>query len=820
LEWWKGEEEEAEAQSITHKQMPKMRRLKTKKNEKERVKGQFDLVNKDDAIEKILGNTFQVRLHGRRRVTGLTNCTISGFYCFVTNHADLAVGGIEAIDIFGEDGKLIACSSRVAEVIPLKGRDIVRIKFNTSDVRSFKSLRNRLRSRNDDLPKATAARIWKDVKPATNKVLIRMTEGGFIRKCRSDLTITYDYVEGGSSELDVTEYIRVPDCRGLSGDCGKPYILVSHETQDFLGIHCASIGKDAIIAPIYQEDLPVDGQCQWRQPILEVIHSDYNRQTIIPGLHNEGLIDGARIPHMPTKDEFEQSKIFEAMNEDGAVNVAPAVITFIEVNGVILDPRENAYKKFAKRRWVEDWSLIKEADEKPSRAYKGFGKPRRPVNELTTQQAIFGIPGEIESYPRDTSSTYEYQIHGKKRTDLWDPDTQYIDPELIKDVDDIYQAASEGKELVSYATGCIKSELRSLDRVYAANSRLFCIFSLAMCIFLKRMCGDLMAELKTHLGDVGSSVGVNPFSFDWMELFHYLSEVDGPMGGGDAGGWDMNCKCSFSLWLEYYLCDCYNIARNVKDPAYLRIRSATRVAIAFILIVGRRAFRVLGMVSSGNFLTSFENSFFNHCVHRLIWRQIRPDRSWKWSQHMRLRVYGDDNIWRVSKEASSFWNMLEIARCFKTYFGMNYTTPGKDEVTKPFLSLDEFVFLSRRFRFVRHHGHVVMILAPLEKDSIYGMLAWIRTSAIATAEEQLQVNVKTACMEMSQYGREEYENFVMKMRAWAQKSNFQCKLDDYDTWESKILSSYHVTSTTMSENWDSVDGMEQCLANVAISATD
>jgi hypothetical protein len=75
-------------------------------------------------------------------------------------------------------------------------------------------------------------------------------------------------------------------------------------------------------------------------------------------------------------------------------------------------------------------------------------------------------------------------------------------------------------------------------------------------------------------------------------------------------------------------------------------------------------------------------------------------------------------------------------------------------------------------------------------------------------------------MEMSQYGREEYENFVMKMRAWAQKSNFQCKLDDYETWENKILSSYHVTSTTMSENWDSVDGMEQCLANVAISATD
>lgn len=819
LEWWEQEEEEAEGQSEYKKNMPKMRRLKTKENKKAKAKGQIELVNKDNTIDMILKNSYKVRLHGRHKTTGITNCLASGFYLFTTCHADLSVGEIQSVDIFSEEGKMIFCQSRVVETMQLKGRDGLRIKLGGKDCRQFPSLKNRLRSYVDAYPKCTAARIWKDERDG--RVIFRNIEGGYIRHCISDLTIAFDYVDGGSGELDVHNYIRVPDCRGISGDCGKPYILVTHETEDLLGFHCASIGKDAIVCPLFKEDLPVEGQC-WRQPVLEnVIYQE--GETIVPGMECEGLIAASKVPHIPTKEEFEESPIFAAMEEDGVVTMAPAVITFAKSpEGVVLDPRKIAERKFGnpdKRKWVQDWSLIDEADNKPSRAYKGFGRPRRPLDELSLEQTLFGIPGVIESYPRDTSATYEFQLLHKKRKELWDPDTGFIDEGLRERVKEIYDAASEGKEIVSYATGCMKSELRPLERVYTASTRLFCVVSLSICIFLKMICGDLMAELKEHLGDVGSSVGINPFSYEWMELFSYLGEVDGPMGGGDAGGWDMNCKCVFTYWFEHYLCECYNVARNLKDPRYLRIRAAARLGIGVVLILGRRAYRVQGMVSSGNFLTSFINSFSNYCVHRLIWRQVRPDNTWKFSEHLRIRVYGDDNIWRVSKEASAFWDMFAISECFTKYFGMNYTTPGKDEVTKPFLSIDEFVFLSRRFRFVRHRGHIVMVLAPLEKESIYGMLAWVRKSELATVTEQLQVNVKTACMEMSQYGRVEYEKFVVKLRAWAHKSNFQCKIDDYETWEDKILSSYHLTSTTMSENWDSVEGMEQCMASIAISST-
>lgn len=99
--------------------------------------------------------------------------------------------------------------------------------------------------------------------------------------------------------------------------------------------------------------------------------------------------------------------------------------------------------------------------------------------------------------------------------------------------------------------------------------------------------------------------------------------------------------------------------------------------------------------------------------------------------------------------------MQALSKYIYETFGMTYTTPDKSDVTTPFLELDDLEFLCRKFR---KEGSVVF--APLSRDSICGMLHWVRKPSAKTGltlRTQLEQNIEVASMEYFHYGKAVYD---------------------------------------------------------------
>jgi hypothetical protein len=179
----------------------------------------------------------------------------------------------------------------------------------------------------------------------------------------------------------------------------------------------------------------------------------------------------------------------------------------------------------------------------------------------------------------------------------------------------------------------------------------------------------------------------------------------------------------------------------------------------------------------------------------------------RFEEWVRFCAYGDDNLGQVHPEIAGWYNMLVLKEKFRDWFGMNYTTPGKDDVTSPFLAKDQISFLARKFRPIVHEGAIVAVAAPLDMDSIYGMLAWIRQPPEGakdsygnplTVDTQLQANIRTAIAEMSNYPKRQYNQFRFKLLGWCKKAGIQCPVVmDYEIECERNIDQYHYVSTDL-----------------------
>jgi hypothetical protein len=148
--------------------------------------------------------------------------------------------------------------------------------------------------------------------------------------------------------------------------------------------------------------------------------------------------------------------------------------------------------------------------------------------------------------------------------------------------------------------------------------------------------------------------------------------------------------------------------------------------------------------SSGNYKTGSFNSFCTDVYLTCCYYYLRPDNCnieiW---DALSIMVYGDDNLGSVSKEIDWFNNQT-IAACMKKLFNVAFTLPDKSQIIEPFLKEEDQVFLSRRWI---NEGYK----APLELDSIYGMLCYIRHHADIPDNTMLIQNIDTACLELTHY---------------------------------------------------------------------
>jgi len=198
-------------------------------------------------------------------------------------------------------------------------------------------------------------------------------------------------------------------------------------------------------------------------------------------------------------------------------------------------------------------------------------------------------------------------------------------------------------------------------------------------------------------------------------------------------------------------------------------------SVAPVFILAREAYTMDWMNSSGGWLTGFLNSFVGIVILNLFYWKLKSLHNWPWDMDEVVKkfVYGDDNIWAIHKCLADHWTIKALSEFIYEYFGMTYTTPNKEAIgDREFMEFEELSFLCRKL------CRTQPAKAPLDEESIHGMLLWIKKPKKGISEKrQLAINCEQAAMEYFHYGKEIFEQRVARIREYCEyyQVPYMCK---------------------------------------------
>jgi len=144
------------------------------------------------------------------------------------------------------------------------------------------------------------------------------------------------------------------------------------------------------------------------------------------------------------------------------------------------------------------------------------------------------------------------------------------------------------------------------------------------------------------------------------------------------------------------------------------------------------------------------------------WRRLHKDSSCYplFFDHVHLLVLGDDNIYSVSREYSTRFTPKLVSTTVAD-FGHVYTGTDKGPPAEVLIPITEHTILKRSFRFVEEDNEWV---GPLDLDVILELPLWSRSGG--DYDTIAMANQDTAIRELSLHGRETFEEWLPKMRAF------------------------------------------------------
>jgi hypothetical protein len=197
-----------------------------------------------------------------------------------------------------------------------------------------------------------------------------------------------------------------------------------------------------------------------------------------------------------------------------------------------------------------------------------------------------------------------------------------------------------------------------------------------------------------------------------------------------------------------------------------------------IHISGDTVYQWSSKLPSGHPLTTILNSMQAVILLLLCWIDLNPDgelgleRFW---DHVYPMTYGDDNIFNISDECSTWYNLQTITASMLKW-NQVYTDESKNlDSVHPYKTLEECTFLKRGFRY---DDRLRRFVAPLAIDSILDMLNWYSESP-ERFNTQI-TNVENALKELSLHDRETFDLWSEKIiRSAREKLGFVPPITNY-----------------------------------------
>jgi hypothetical protein len=342
-----------------------------------------------------------------------------------------------------------------------------------------------------------------------------------------------------------------------------------------------------------------------------------------------------------------------------------------------------------------------------------------------------------------------------------------------------------------------KDETRKREKALKGLTRMFSGCPFIMLIVFRMYFGSFMDMYFGANVNIGSAIGVNPYSMEWDKLARRLQQFGQQQCKWLVGAGDFSCFDGHQQ--VCILQPILGIIVNWYGGNYTSEDNRIRYFMWSEITNSRHAFRGLfyewySSLPSGNPMTAIINTMYNNMVFRIAFQFARCDID-TFNEDVYMVALGDDVLFSVSQGLREVFNELTMPE-FMSRCGMVYTNELKENAVLPFRELEEVEFLKRSF--VKHRG-LNRWIAPLRMESIINMLVWTKRDKKNVSADQTAVdNVGVALREITLHGREAFEYwFDVLNKLWqSQYPEVEMKgiiSGDYDRMLDRVLDLEHFT---------------------------
>jgi hypothetical protein len=448
----------------------------------------------------------------------------------------------------------------------------------------------------------------------------------------------------------------------------------------------------------------------------------------------------------------------------------------------IVDPLMEGLKKCGGNCPVLDNSVLSEINSvllsSINSQYVPLLDPIKYSRFLTYQEAVVGAEDDfMRSINRTTSAGFPWCTFSKKL-----PGKQaYLGKDEVFDADPSNFKTVEAKELYDAVNSlledcangilrnviCVdtkKDELRPLNKT---STRIFSAcpqhFVIAFRMYYLPFCAWIMHN--RHHNNI--AVGVNPFDVEWDVLATMLQRKGKKVIAGDFSNFDgsLNSQILWSIFHEIFIPWIKYRHGNLSSRDYNICFGLWSHVTHSVHIFDDNVYMWTHSQPSGNPMTAILNSLYNNVVMRYAWNIIMRDTKYvgqqKFSQHVYMVAYGDDNLLNISDEICELYNQQTITEALLS-IGHTYTDEAKTGECIKYRSLENVQFLKRGFK---RSPELQRYVAPLDEAVIYEMLNWTRVSkSVLDPHETLLTNIDVALREIVYHGKESYTNLAAALK--------------------------------------------------------
>lgn len=546
------------------------------------------------------------------------------------------------------------------------------------------------------------------------------------RRVKHFTRAVYDHSVVGHSVIGCYRDVWCYSAKTEFGDCGS-VLVMTHNPQKqnhrFLGFHMglSQLTMTSLAVSVTTEVVDyVKRVCG----VVDVADSEVKLHSVQLEVQDDQVpLPGAFLPYRRVVGQFHpmasvSAKIpikpmMHALSHVHTQTRKPAYLRpFKTLNGVRIDPHDNAYAKLAPPIPWKHKPLLFRAVERVT-THLRTTVPNHGVGVLSPMQALEGVrvPGcRLEPINRSSGPGFPYCLTGSdvksKRLMTAGPDgvSYELSADLVERLETIVQEAKCGRRCEHVYVDFLKDELRPIEKADEGKSRLISSCPLDLTLVTRMYFGAFVGAMMAYCGpncDTRITVGINPFEH-WDTLVRQVmdkggdSTLDCPVIAGDFSGFDATEIPEVHEHILNIINAWYDDGPEnalVRRVLWMEVMQSRHLTVG---VDGLRNVIVewIRSLPSGHPLTSLINSIYNMIAFVYCFMKRVPEPEFDFFRNTKIFFYGDDNWGSVDPVLRGRFNQRTIQEDALD-FGLKYTDDSKSGEVAEWQRMGDTQFLKR-----------------------------------------------------------------------------------------------------------------------------